>query len=79
MTRPSTPLQPEKPDWRKYREKPVVVSAAQMDVRFKVETPEGWMTGRPGDWLIQGVEGEYYPCEDSVFQATYEEISQGED
>jgi len=26
---------------------------------------------REGDWIIRGVEGELYPCSDSVFQATY--------
>ncbi|TXN38991.1 hypothetical protein FV232_01015 [Methylobacterium sp. WL30] len=29
------------------------------------------MIARPGDWIIRGVEGEIYPCRDSVFQATY--------
>ena len=24
------------------------------------------------DWLIRGVEGEFYPCRDSVFRATYD-------
>ena len=27
-----------------------------------------------GDWVIKGVEGELYPCADSVFQATYEKV-----
>lgn len=27
-----------------------------------------------GDWVIRGVEGELYPCTDSVFQKTYEAI-----
>lgn len=25
-----------------------------------------------GYWIIKGVKGELYPCEDSIFQATYE-------
>jgi hypothetical protein len=25
-----------------------------------------------GDWLIRGIEGEYYPCTNSVFEKTYE-------
>ena len=28
----------------------------------------------PGDWIIQGVTGEVYPCEDDVFQQTYEAV-----
>lgn len=25
-----------------------------------------------GDWIIRGVQGEFYPCKDSVFAATYD-------
>ena len=38
---------------------------------FVVTTLEGVMTGREGDWLIKGIEGELYPCKDSVFQKKY--------
>lgn len=38
---------------------------------WDVRTTEGVMRAVPGDWIIQGVEGEIYPCRDSVFQATY--------
>ena len=30
------------------------------------------MRGEPGDWMIQGVEGELYPCKPSIFEKTYE-------
>jgi len=56
----------------KYRKKPVVIDAVRLTARIEVETLEGTMTGEPGDWLITGVEGEQYPCKDSVFRATYE-------
>lgn len=39
-----------------------------------VETLEGPMTASHGWWLIRGIEGEWYPCKDSVFQATYSEV-----
>ncbi len=26
------------------------------------------------DWIIQGVAGELYPCKDSIFKQTYEEV-----
>lgn len=26
-----------------------------------------------GDWIIQGVQGEFYPCKPDIFAATYEE------
>lgn len=26
----------------------------------------------PGDWIIKGVAGEFYPCKPNIFEATYE-------
>jgi len=37
-----------------------------------IDTLEGEMTARPGDWIIQGVHGEFYPCKPDIFAATYE-------
>lgn len=31
-----------------------------------------WIPVEPGDWIIRGVQGEHYPCKDSIFTATYE-------
>lgn len=39
-----------------------------------IDTPEGKMRARPGDWIIRGVEGELYPCKDSIFAATYDAV-----
>lgn len=27
-----------------------------------------------GDWVIRGIQGEYYPCKPDIFEATYEPI-----
>jgi hypothetical protein len=40
-----------------------------------IPTPEGDMSCKVGDWIIKGVEGEFYPCKDSIFQMSYEEAS----
>jgi hypothetical protein len=37
-----------------------------------IPTLEGDMLARFGDWIIQGVKGEFYPCAPDIFQATYE-------
>ena len=37
-----------------------------------IETLEGEMYAAPGDWIIRGVNGEFYPCKPDVFQQTYE-------
>lgn len=37
-----------------------------------IETLEGQMTAEVGDWIIRGVQGEFYPCKPDIFAATYE-------
>ena len=37
-----------------------------------VNTLEGPLRVSENDWIIRGVEGELYPCKDSIFRATYE-------
>ena len=37
-----------------------------------IHTLEGTMTGFLGDYLIQGVKGEFYPCKADIFEETYE-------
>lgn len=37
-----------------------------------IKTLEGEMVARVGDWIIQGVAGEFYPCKPGIFEATYE-------
>ena len=37
-----------------------------------IPTLEGEMTAQIGDWIIQGVKGEFYPCKPDIFDATYE-------
>lgn len=39
-----------------------------------IDTLEGQMTANPGDWIIRGVQGEFYPCKPSIFEATYEPV-----
>ena len=39
-----------------------------------IVTLEGVMQAHGGDWIIQGITGELYPCKDAIFQATYERV-----
>lgn len=39
-----------------------------------IDTLEGRMTANAGDWIIKGVNGEFYPCKDSIFIKTYQEV-----
>ena len=37
-----------------------------------IPTLEGDHTAQPGDWIICGVAGEFYPCKPDIFEMTYE-------
>lgn len=37
-----------------------------------IETPEGNMKAKYGDYIIKGVAGELYPCKPDIFKETYE-------
>lgn len=41
---------------------------------LQIETLEGVMTAQPGDFIVRGVRGEFYPVKPDIFWATYEEI-----
>ena len=43
-----------------------------VDGTLGIETLEGRMTAQPGDYIIKGVKGEFYPCKPDIFAATYE-------
>lgn len=43
-----------------------------------LQTLEGTMAANPGDWIIRGVQGEFYPCKPSIFDATYERVEQAD-
>ena len=43
-----------------------------MKLPVVITTLEGEMTASPGDWIIKGVKGEFYPCKPDIFEATYE-------
>jgi hypothetical protein len=39
---------------------------------LQIKTLEGVMIGNPGDYIIRGVSGEFYPCKPDIFAKTYE-------
>jgi len=50
--------------------KDLVVGVSGMYIR----TLEGDMLISIGDYVIRGVNGEFYPCKPDIFEKTYEEI-----
>jgi len=39
-----------------------------------ISTLEGKMKASPGDYIIKGIKGEFYPCKPDIFEVTYEEV-----
>lgn len=39
-----------------------------------LESPKHLVT--PGDWIIKGVHGEFYPCKPDIFEKTYESVGE---
>lgn len=39
-----------------------------------IKTLEGVMKSSIGDYIIKGVNGEFYPCKPDIFEKTYEEV-----
>lgn len=80
---------------RKYRKKPVIISAMQWKGNNRSEiidfvgnsavfdrtglyiiTLEGEMFASIGDYIIRGVDGEFYPCKSDIFRKTYELVEE---
>ena len=40
-----------------------------------IPTLEGDHLAGLGDWIIRGVQGEFYPCRSDIFEATYEPVN----
>lgn len=89
----------------KYKKKPVVIEAFQLNERgligedwfwdavsndtiithdfgkhnvspawCEIKTLEGVMIANTGDYIIQGIQGEIYPCKPDIFEQTYEKV-----
>lgn len=37
-----------------------------------IQTLEGRMSARPGDWIVKGLRGEFYPIKPDIFEKTYD-------
>jgi hypothetical protein len=42
--------------------------------KLRILTLEGVIYASPGDWVIKGVKGEFYPCKPDIFEQTYESV-----
>ena len=49
-------------------------SVKNKETTIVIRTLEGDMEASIGDYIIKGVNGEFYPCKPDIFLATYEEV-----
>lgn len=47
-----------------------------LDGGLRIPTLEGVMVANTGDYIIQGIHGEFYPCKPDIFEQTYELIKE---
>lgn len=50
----------------------------RMNAPVILDTLEGRMPARLGDWIIKGVKGQFYSCAEDIFNATYESVEEDE-
>lgn len=50
-----------------------------IDDKVVIETLVGDVTASIGDWIIKGVNGEFYPCKTDIFVKTYDPIEAEKD
>lgn len=50
------------------------VSIDPRDGRMMIATLEGYHHASYGDWIVRGVQGEFYPVKPDIFEATYEPV-----
>jgi hypothetical protein len=56
--------------------KPTPIKARKMLAPFVTDSLEGnRLQGKAGDYLIEGVIGEFYPCDRIVFLKTYDRLT----
>ena len=58
--------------------KPIIIEAEILQEDTTVQTLEGPLLGRKGDYLITGIRGEKYPCKPDIFHATYYEVTEND-
>lgn len=44
-----------------------------------IDNHEGIIHAETGDYIIKGVNGEFYPCKPDIFEKTYERVDENDD
>ena len=51
-------------------------SIANKGTTLVIHTLEGNMKANIGDYIIKGINGEFYPCKPDIFDKTYEKVTE---
>jgi len=60
---------------KRWKKRPVEIRAVQLKEKVAIKTREGTLYGEKGDFLIEGIKGEIYPCGKSIFFQTYDVVN----
>lgn len=66
-------------DIRKWIGKSCRVAALSDDFEkcfIGIDTLEGVIYAKTGDYIIKGIKGEFYPCKPDIFEMTYEKVEE---
>jgi hypothetical protein len=57
-------------------QRPVIVHAKKIDEAFQVIHPYSgsYKKGKPGDYLVRGIDGELYICDGYIFELSYDMV-----
>lgn len=61
----------------KYKKRPIIIRAVKLKEKMVIKTREGILMGYKGDYLIEGIKGEIYPCGREIFNETYDKLKKG--
>lgn len=58
---------------------PLCIPRGDITAEVKDVLHNTWLGVKDGEWIIKGVKGELYPCDDEVFAATYDPVEEQAD
>ena len=66
----------EVPDWWRNASRDFLISIETGSIYIPTSDPtvEGLYEVMKGDYIIKGINGEFYPCKPDTFVATYDEV-----
>jgi hypothetical protein len=59
----------DEPPWNMFGDDDFDYTAQVYDILH-----DTWIQVKPGQWIVRGVKGEFYPCDDETFHWKYEEV-----